>query len=55
MSFGRPVVSGVATERLWELHDAGETVDEIAGAYEIPLEEVKAAVAYEEQQRSLVA
>ena len=55
VSFGRPVVSGVATERLWELHDAGETVDEIAAAYEITLVDVKAAVAYEEQQRSLAA
>ena len=26
--FGRPTVSGVATERLWELHDAGEDITE---------------------------
>ena len=53
--FGRPSVSGVATERLWELADAGETLDEIARAYELPDEEVRAAVAYEEQFRSLAA
>ncbi len=53
--FGRPSVSGVATERLWELVDAGETVDEISSAYEIGAEDVRAAVAYEEQLRSLAA
>lgn len=53
--FGRPAVSGVATDRLWELHDAGESLDEIAAAYEIDIESVRAAVAYEEQFRSLAA
>ena len=53
--FGRPSVQGVATERLWELFDAGETADEIAGGYDMPEEFVRAAVAYEEQQRSLAA
>jgi uncharacterized protein (DUF433 family) len=53
--FGRPSVSGVSTERLWELADAGETVDEIARGYDLPEEEIRAAVAYEEQFRSLAA
>jgi uncharacterized protein (DUF433 family) len=53
--FGRPAVSGVATDRLWELRDAGESFDEIADAYEIDIESVRAAVAYEEQFRSLAA
>lgn len=53
--FGRPVVGGVATERLWELFDAGETVAEIADGYDMTSELVSAAVAYEEQLRSLVA
>ncbi|HMQ25539.1 MAG TPA: DUF433 domain-containing protein, partial [Acidimicrobiales bacterium] len=53
--FGRPVVSGVSTERLWELADAGEPIAEIAAGYELPEEEVRAAVAYEEQFRSLAA
>ena len=44
----------MATERLWELSDAGETVDEIANGYD-SLREVRAAVAYEEQLRSLAA
>jgi uncharacterized protein (DUF433 family) len=53
--FGRPTVSGVATDRLWELHDAGESLDEIADAYEIDIGIVRAAVAYEEQFRFLAA
>lgn len=53
--FGRPSVQGVATERLWELYDAGETVDQIAEGYDLSTELVRAAIAYEEQQRSLAA
>ena len=53
--FGRPAVSGVATERLWELADAGETIEAIAEGYDLTEEEVRAAVAYEEQFRSLAA
>jgi uncharacterized protein (DUF433 family) len=53
--FGRPAVSGVATERLWELFDAGESVAQIADGYQMAGELVSAAIAYEEQQRSLAA
>jgi uncharacterized protein (DUF433 family) len=53
--FGRPSVQGVSTERLWELHDAGESVDEIADGYDLAADVVRSAVAYEEQQRSLAA
>lgn len=53
--FGRPAVNGVATERLWALNDAGETAEEIAEAYDMAGESVRAAIAYEEQLRSLTA
>lgn len=53
--FGQPTVSGVSTDRLWELSDAGEAIDEIATGYDLSEEEVRAAVAYEEQFRSLAA
>ena len=53
--FGRPSVEGVATERLWELFDAGEPIEQIADAYDMAGELVRAAVAYEEQLRSLAA
>lgn len=53
--FGQPNVAGVATERLWELFDAGEAIGDIADSYDVDVELVRAAVAYEEHQRSLVA
>lgn len=53
--FGRPSVEGVATERLWELFDAGETIDQIADGYDVASDVVRAAIAYEEQSRSLAA
>jgi uncharacterized protein (DUF433 family) len=53
--FGQPAVAGVATERLWELYDAGETLDAIVDGYDLDVDAVKAAVAYEEQFRSLAA
>ena len=53
--FGRPSVSGVATDRLWELFDAGDDLAEIAAGYDLTVEDVGAAVAYEEQLRSLAA
>jgi hypothetical protein len=34
--FGRPSVSGMSTERPWELADAGEAIDEIAKGLKIP-------------------
>jgi uncharacterized protein (DUF433 family) len=49
--FGRPSVEGVSTERLWELFDAGESIDEIAAGYDLPDADVRAAIAYEEQLR----
>ncbi len=53
--FGQPSVAGVATERLWELYDAGEDLDEIANVYELDPHAVRSAVAFEEQFRSLAA
>lgn len=53
--FGRPVVEGASTERLWEVADAGESVEEIADGYDLAEEDVRAAVAYEEQLRTLAA
>jgi uncharacterized protein (DUF433 family) len=53
--FGRPSVQGVATERLWELFDAGEPIEAIARNYEMPAELIRAGIAYEEQLHSLAA
>jgi hypothetical protein len=40
---------------LWELYDAGETIEEIAAGHRMAPTSVRAGVAYEEQQRSLAA
>jgi uncharacterized protein (DUF433 family) len=53
--FGRPSVQGVSTERLWELADAGEQFAQIADGYDMAEDLVRAAIAYEEQLRSLAA
>jgi len=49
--FGDPTVDGVAVERLWELHDAGESVAEIAEAYDMAEDRIRIATSYHEQQR----
>jgi uncharacterized protein (DUF433 family) len=38
-----------------ELFDAVESIEEIADGYELPTEQIAAAIAYEEQLRSLAA
>lgn len=53
--FGKPAVDGVAVERLWELHDASESVEEIAKAYDMDKDLINAAITYQEQQRALAA
>ena len=53
--FGRPSVLGVSTELLWELADAGEPFSQIADGCDMPEDLVRAAIAYEEQLRSLAA
>ena len=55
VGFGRPTVDNVATERMWELFDAGERVEEIAEGYELSVERVRSAITYEEQLHSLTA
>ena len=42
-------MSGVTTERLRELFDAGETVEQIASGYDLAGADVRAAIGYEEQ------
>jgi uncharacterized protein (DUF433 family) len=46
-SFGAPSIRGIRTEALTELIDAGEPPEEVAENFDLPVELVKAAVAYE--------
>ena len=49
VSFGEPCLSGtrIATQTLWALHSAGDPVERIAEAYELPVEKVETALAWE--------
>lgn len=50
--FGQPAVGGVSTEVLWEQSEAGEYAEETAAAYDLSLDEVRWAVAYENTTRA---
>lgn len=52
MRFGRPAVSGVSTEVLWEHSEAGEDVSETAEAFALSTDEVRWALAYETSLRA---
>lgn len=55
IAFGRPAIRNVATETLAELYRAGDTEGYLADAYELPIEHVRAAIAYETQLAALAA
>jgi uncharacterized protein (DUF433 family) len=54
-SFGRPSVRGVATERIAELYRSGDSPEFLAEAYELPIADVNAAIAYETQLAATAA
>ena len=45
--FGRPSVGGISTSVLWEDHEDGETVSELADVYHLQPWHVRMAIAYE--------
>jgi uncharacterized protein (DUF433 family) len=50
--FGRPAISGISTEVLWEHAEAGEVTGEIAAEFSIPVSDVRWALAYETSARA---
>ncbi len=50
--FGRPAVSGISTEVVWEHDDAGADVDEIAETFSLSVKDVRWALAYENALRA---
>jgi uncharacterized protein (DUF433 family) len=50
--FGRPSVSGISTEVLWEHAEAGAEPKEIAEVFQLPVHEVRWAIAYESTSRA---
>jgi uncharacterized protein (DUF433 family) len=52
LRFGRPAIKGISTEVLWEHIDAGEDLDETAGAFDLAPDDVRWALAYETSLRA---
>jgi uncharacterized protein (DUF433 family) len=52
LRFGRPAVAGVSTEVLWEHAEAHEDVRDIAEAFDLSVEAVRWALAYETSARA---
>jgi uncharacterized protein (DUF433 family) len=50
--FGKPAVSGISTEVIWEHDQAGEDVEEIAEAFGLTVVGVRWALAYETSARA---
>ncbi len=50
--FGLPAIGGVSTEVLWEHSEAGETEQDIAGEFELPVASVRWGLAYETSART---
>ncbi|MDQ3430779.1 MAG: DUF433 domain-containing protein [Actinomycetota bacterium] len=50
--FGKPAIQGISTEALWEHDEAGESVDEIAEAFDLSATQVRWALAYETSARA---
>ena len=50
--FGRPSVRGISTEVLWEHTDAGETAREVAKDFDLTVNDVWWALAYETSLRA---
>ena len=54
-SFGRPSIRGVSTERIAELYRSGDAPEFLAEVYELPVEDIRAAIAYETQLAATAA
>ena len=50
--FGRPSVRGISTEVLWEHTDTGETAREVAKDFDLTVNDVWWALAYETSLRA---
>jgi uncharacterized protein (DUF433 family) len=51
--FGRPAVKGISTAAIWEQHDSGDEVDDLAALYQLTVSDVQWALSYEDSQRAI--
>jgi uncharacterized protein (DUF433 family) len=54
-SFGRPSIRGVATERIAGLYRSGDSPEFLSEAYDLPVADINAAIAYETQLAAIAA
>jgi uncharacterized protein (DUF433 family) len=52
LRFGRPAIAGISTEVLWEHAEAREDIGDIAEMFDISIDEVRWALAYETSARA---
>ncbi|RZS37728.1 uncharacterized protein (DUF433 family) [Herbihabitans rhizosphaerae] len=50
--FGRPAVRGISTEALWEQVDSGEDIEVVADLFDLSIDDVRWAIAYEASVRA---
>jgi uncharacterized protein (DUF433 family) len=55
LAFGMPAIRGVATERIAELYRGGDSPAFLSETYELPVEDIRAAIAYETQLAATAA
>jgi uncharacterized protein (DUF433 family) len=53
--FGRPAVKGISTAAIWEQHDSGEEVEDLAVLYHLTVSDVQWALSYEDSLRASAA
>jgi uncharacterized protein (DUF433 family) len=54
--FGKPAIKGISTSILWEqVEEADEDIAEVADAFDLEVEDVRWALAYETSARSTQA
>jgi uncharacterized protein (DUF433 family) len=50
--FGKPAIKGISTEALWEHVESGEDLTEVAEAFDLDVDDVRWALAYETSTRA---
>jgi len=50
--FGKPAIKGISTEALWEHVESGEDLTEVAEAFDLEVDDVRWALAYETSTRA---
>lgn len=52
LRFGKPAVGGISTDVIWEQSEGGDYIEDTAEAYDLTLEQVRWALAYENSLRA---